>query len=760
MYFSRHSRVVRNWSGVLAGLLLAIWSLASTGWAQNYQNDINVTAAWLASTSNPQVTLSDGAVLDEANSTRINPYFANLGVTGFVDNSAYYANIKNYMEWYWNHVGWPLHITPSGCTVNPSSGDLYGAIDDFDVGSNGAETPVTDSPSAHHPDSTDAYAGTFLSLAYQYWETGDPNAQAYIKNITIGANGDRLDYVGQVVLATLQSNNLTCARPDYNIQYLMDNAEAYRGLRDLVNLYTAVGATSKVNYYKPYADAMQNAIQTTLWNSSANSYYTYTSPSGPPQAVNWADWYTNLSGIPDGAVIEIWPIALGVVQPSDPRAQQIWTTFNNNWKTQWTTLQPKAPTNDPFPWAIVGYAAALMGDTTDANTFIQNMEKKYVNTTPPFTGGSWSVNEAGYFIRLNEQMKSGTSSDCHTGSDVSVSLTSPSGSGTYATPLRVTATASSSKTITGYVIYTNASGNYANAYQNNNSATLDAWVILPLTSSGGAQSQNVFVRAWNSAGQCGDSAVLTINASGTDVPTPLAGARTFANADDDTTFGGSSNGWNDCGNCAGGNASTVGIAFGQSPTKDGNGSVAFSVTGGNYANGLFWYKVGAQDAYSNFVWDFWFQLSPNTSTEAQAIEFDVFQAIGGQKYMIGTQCNYAAGVWQAWNASAGAWVNAIPNTSTDQNPTGAAITCSKFSTGTWHHAQFYLQRTYRGRILYGNVTIDGVTTQWNVSAPAVATSWGDVLGFQHQLDTNNLFTGTTTLQGWADIDQLTAWPQD
>jgi len=41
----------------------------------------------------------------------------------------------------------------------------------------------------------------------------------------------------------------------------------------------------------------------------------------------------------------------------------------------------------------------------------------------------------------------------------------------------------------------NASGNFVDTYQNGNS-TLDAWVVLPLTSSGEPQAQSVFVRAW------------------------------------------------------------------------------------------------------------------------------------------------------------------------------------------------------------------------------------------------------------------------
>ncbi len=219
-------------------------------------------------------------------------------------------------------------------------------------------------------------------------------------------------------------------------------------------------------------------------------------------------------------------------------------------------------------------------------------------------------------------------------------------------------------------------------------------------------------------------------------------------------------GWGDCGNCAGGNPSSVGFAFGQSPTLDGNGSIKFDVTGGHYSNGLFWYKVGSQDSESNFLWDFYFYLSSDTFSDGQAIELDLFQSIGGKKYMFGTQCNYATGVWQAWNDVSGSWVNAIPNTATDQSPTGTAIPCSTFSTGTWHHLQYFRQRTYGGWLQYGNATLDGVTTQWNITAPpANSTTWADVLGIQHQLDTNGSFSGSVTLTEWADKDDLTAWPQ-
>ena len=102
-------------------------------------------------------------------------------------------------------------------------------------------------------------------------------------------------------------------------------------------------------------------------------------------------------------------------------------------------------------------------------------------------------------------------------------------------------------------------------------------------------------------------------------------------------------------------------------------------------------------------------------------------------------------------------MNAIPNTATDANPTGTAIPCTPFAPGVWHQAQYFVQRQFNGRLLYGNVTIDGVTTQWNINAPNAAKAWADVLGVNHQLDVKYGYSGTTTLQEWVDLERLTVW---
>lgn len=386
-------------SMTVATILMLIALLSITAPAQNYPADITGTANWMAQ----NVTQSDGAVVKSEydNPLEIIPYFSSLGVEGFVEDSAYYTNIKNWMEWYWNHISKPMYfdLNPQGqpaCATTKTTTSVNGAIEDFQI-INGVETGQCDNL---HPDSTDSYAATYLSLAWTYWSTKNANAQAYISSIAKGPV-DRLDTIAQVALATYQSNNLTNAKPLYNIEFLEDNSEVYRGLADVVSLYKALGMTSQVTKYQNYPTAIKKAITTTLWDSTNKLFYTYTSNGGQPSSVVWSSWYG-----PNGSVSEIFPIALGVVLPSSSYAQAVWPAFQSHWQSQWTTLKA-----DAFPWVIVGYAAALMGDKTDANAFIQEIEKQFVNDKPPFRGcgqspcKSWSVNEAGYFMRLCAYME-------------------------------------------------------------------------------------------------------------------------------------------------------------------------------------------------------------------------------------------------------------------------------------------------------------------------------------------------------------------
>jgi hypothetical protein len=157
---------------------------------------------------------------------------------------------------------------------------------------------------------------------------------------------------------------------------------------------------------------------------------------------------------------------------------------------------------------------------------------------------------------------------------------------------------------------------------------------------------------------------------------------------------------------------------------------------------LWWQKVGAYNNVRNFLWDFWFQLDSNSQHAGQALEFDAFQFIGGYNYMIGTQCNYGSGTWDTWDEAGGHWIH-------------TSISCPRFSTGSWHHVQWYMttapgshQYTYR------TLVVDGVSHTVNITHSARYLAWGDNVGVQWQLDVNASGQG---YHEWIDQATLTIW---
>lgn len=322
-----------------------------------YQANLNATSNWMATQSLPS-----GALM--YSSQRINPYYSNLAAMGLIKDPARYVQVQLWMQWYVNHLNWP------------DRWGLYGTTYDYNI-TNGQEVSSGDA------DSTDSYAATFLSLAWAYYQTGDPSAQAYVRSI-----GYQLDVIGGVLVQTQQSDGLTWAKPDYQIKYLMDNCEAYRGLRDLASLFQALGDSSKQTYYNAAADASLQGIRGMWMNGS---WAVYKDGIGRLMAPTMATWY------PD-ATSQMFPVLYQVIPGSDPRSQQVYAAFNAAWPG-WPTLSFNA--QDPFPWVMIADASALMGDTRRVNTYINTVQQKYVSTGFPWT---WYSMEGGWFMRLNAYM--------------------------------------------------------------------------------------------------------------------------------------------------------------------------------------------------------------------------------------------------------------------------------------------------------------------------------------------------------------------
>ncbi len=241
----------------------------------------------------------------------------------------------------------------------------------------------------------------------------------------------------------------------------------------------------------------------------------------------------------------------------------------------------------------------------------------------------------------------------------------------------------------------------------------------------------------------------------------------YANIDDSTTLdsGGSAYGWGWCGDpsCSGGTTTaTQQIYWGQQPSLD-SGSMEFLISGSNWADGLWWYKIGPNTVASNFQYDFWLNVSQQTVSYAQALEFDSFQFISPTEYMFGTQCNYSQGynrgVWDVWSQGGGSW-----------NHTGVA--CPGFVAGDWYHITWNFSRTSDRYEHYNSVAVahfdstgttqlDSTTTQLNITMPSgpLPSGWNNTMGVQFQLDINGAPgpTGTATYSIFVDKVSLTVW---
>lgn len=299
---------------------------------------------------------------------RINPYYANLAAIGLTKDPTRYVQIENWMRWYVAHLN------------KTDRWGVGGTMYDYNI-VNGVEV------SSGNADSTDSYAATFLSLAYHYFATGNPAAQSYVRSIA-----PQLELIASVLVKTQQSDGLTWAKPDYQIKYLMDNAEVFRGLADASTLFGSMGDTTRQAYYGTLATNCQRGV----WNMWMGSYWAvYKDGIGRLIGPNMANWY------PD-ATAQMFPVLYGAVTGTDGRAQTAYALLNKTWPG-WPQLSFNA--QDPFPWVIVPAAAAVMGDKTRVNTYATSARSKWIDKGFPWT---WYSMEAGWYLRVASYMQSGT----------------------------------------------------------------------------------------------------------------------------------------------------------------------------------------------------------------------------------------------------------------------------------------------------------------------------------------------------------------
>lgn len=333
----------------------------------------------------------------------------------------------------------------------------------------------------------------------------------------------------------------------------------------------------------------------------------------------------------------------------------------------------------------------------------------------------------------------------------------PNSTTNLVSPIHVVATAQDTATITGYVVYVDD----INVYRNF-SPSADAWIILP------PGYHTLYVKAWDSHSDLA-SPTYRINVVGFAPPTPPWSASRILNIDNSTwTVDNDPSVGGDCHHGSiGWFPSSTDPNTNNLPSSDGNGQHLLLTGGCTYDDSLFYRKYSTSAGHTNFLWNFWFYIPTRTnSSTVQALEHDMFQALqfgdGVHEFMFGSQCNYVTNQWQLWLpwGSTLGWIN-------------AGISPCRFSSGTWHHATYFVQRvTPSGyqeipnsfspssdrntSLRYGTLTIDGQTrylggVAWSTIPNPV---WSPVIGVQHQLDSA---VAGAIIEEYTDGESLISW---
>lgn len=228
-------------------------------------------------------------------------------------------------------------------------------------------------------DSDDSYAATFLSLAAGYveasqnWTWWDTNKAALknmaYQNLACAAKPGGLISVFQAPRSAVNS-----------LGYLMDNSEAYRGLRDYASVLLDRGETDDANYYDALASAIATALSTALFDTAAGGFRV---SDGDAHATTL--FYA-------GTTCQVFPEAFDVTELS--------SYFDKGWRyLNLHTPSWEDGRYDPYPWAVLGFVAAKRGQTAQAQAQLRMIATKFTTSRHLVT-----INELGFCLRISSAL--------------------------------------------------------------------------------------------------------------------------------------------------------------------------------------------------------------------------------------------------------------------------------------------------------------------------------------------------------------------
>jgi len=251
------------------------------------------------SLKNPALKLMSYYADEIVDKRTINPYIVNIIAIYEITENRHIDEIKNYILWYFDHLNYP------------DKAELTGSIYDYEVNKAGKEIPTNDY------DSVDGYAGTFLYLLNLYhFKTGDKSL--------IDNNWEKIKDIAYLIPFLQSEDGLTRAllKGNDNARYLMDNCEAYAGMKAFNELSLRAGY-GKDNVYVAAEEEIKKAIFETLYDNDTGNFYWAVDDTGQHTS-KWSVFY------PD-ALAQLFPIYFEVLGADQKRKKALWQEFNKRY---------------------------------------------------------------------------------------------------------------------------------------------------------------------------------------------------------------------------------------------------------------------------------------------------------------------------------------------------------------------------------------------------------------------------------------------
>lgn len=226
------------------------------------------------------------------------PYFSNIAATGLAAATRATGDAR-YVNAAWDWLDWyGAHMNAQGFVTNYRwDGMRWLSTGTFD--------------------STDGYAGTFLSAVRDAYAASGDAARLSALWPAVGKAVD-------AILATKDSDWLTYARPGWPHKYLMDNVEAYEGFRAVEELAGSAHPDARLRLLAGTWAANMPAALEIFWNPAQGGYDSAISSTGVRYPFSWNALYPIVTA-------QSWLLRTGLVPAARANAiaQRIESTHPN-----------------------------------------------------------------------------------------------------------------------------------------------------------------------------------------------------------------------------------------------------------------------------------------------------------------------------------------------------------------------------------------------------------------------------------------------